>query len=608
MTAVICGGFRRGRTRWALSLAAAVWLAFGGAAVSAQETALSAPGAPEELADRLRAASGVLSAKNNGLTSPQELLAAALSDYKTLVQVLYDAGHFSPQVSVRVDGREAANIPLISAPRSVSRIDITVRAGPAFRFGTARIAPLAPDTKLPEGFATGRPASTGLLREAALAGRDGWRAHGHAKAAIGTQQITANHPRAELNADIRLIPGPRLRFGALNVTGDTSVKLQAIRRIAGLPTGETFDPETVRKVGARLRRTGAFSTVAITEAERPNPDGTLDMTLAVADQLPRRFTFGGEIASRTGLTISAAWLHRNLFGKAERLRIEGEVRNIGGEDDIDGRFSVRLDLPERLGPDNNLFYLGEYEQIERQHYDLNRAALAIGVRRVKSEDLTLEAMLMASVTDANDAYGTNRRFRLMSLPITATLDRRDGADNATRGYYLQARVTPFAGFNGSASGLSAQLDARGYRSLTSSGNVVLAGRLQLGSVVGASLSETAPDLLFFSGGAGSVRGQPFESLGIPVGASVAGARSMLNASAELRTRISDTISLVGFFDYGAVDSGSFVGSGARSHSGAGLGLRYDLGALGPLRLDLALPVGGDTGDGLQFYIGIGQAF
>lgn len=44
------------------------------------------------------------------------------------------------------------------------------------------------------------------------------------------------------------------------------------------------------------------------------------------------------------------------------------------------------------------------------------------------------------------------------------------------------------------------------------------------------------------------------------------------------------------------------------HSGAGLGVRYDLGGLGPLRLDLALPVDGDTGDGLQFYLGIGQAF
>jgi len=57
-----------------------------------------------------------------------------------------------------------------------------------------------------------------------------------------------------------------------------------------------------------------------------------------------------------------------------------------------------------------------------------------------------------------------------------------------------------------------------------------------------------------------------------------------------------------------VDTSSFIGSGAEYHSGAGLGVRYDLGGFGPLRLDLAVPVQGDTGNGLQFYIGIGQAF
>ena len=72
--------------------------------------------------------------------------------------------------------------------------------------------------------------------------------------------------------------------------------------------------------------------------------------------------------------------------------------------------------------------------------------------------------------------------------------------------------------------------------------------------------------------------------------------------------ITPRIGVVGFFDYGAVDTSSFVGSGSRQHSGAGIGLRYDLGAFGPIRLDLALPVSGGTGDGLQFYLGIGQAF
>ena len=89
---------------------------------------------------------------------------------------------------------------------------------------------------------------------------------------------------------------------------------------------------------------------------------------------------------------------------------------------------------------------------------------------------------------------------------------------------------------------------------------------------------------------------------------MAGGRSFLNASAEVRARVTAKISVVGFFDYGAVDSSSFISSDAYSHSGAGLGVRYDLGGFGPIRLDLALPVDGPTDDGLQFYIGIGQAF
>ncbi len=42
-------------------------------------------------------------------------------------------------------------------------------------------------------------------------------------------------------------------------------------------------------------------------------------------------------------------------------------------------------------------------------------------------------------------------------------------------------------------------------------------------------------------------------------------------------------------------------------SAPGVGLRYKT-PVGPIRLDVAGPVAGDTGDGVQIYIGIGQAF
>jgi|TARA_Y100000815_G_scaffold271356_2_gene297765 translocation and assembly module TamA len=574
----------------------------------ALDSTLTAPGLPQDVIDQIEGSSATLAAQDNDQTSPQEILAAALADYRTIVQVLYDAGYFSPQVSIRLDGREAANIPLINPPGQVARATITVNPGRQFRFGTARVAPVAPGMDLPPEFATGQVATTGTIRAAALGARDGWRNVGHAKASVGDQSITANHSAARVDADIRIIPGPQLRFGRLSVSGNTRMRTEAIQRIAGLPWDETYSPEMVQRVAARLRRTGVFSSVSIVEAETPNADGTLDFTANVAEQLPRRITFGAEIASNSGVTLSAAWLHRNLFGAGERFRLEGEIRNIGGDQDIDGRVAFRLDRPARLGRDNNLFYLGSIERIDRDHYDLNRAMLGVGVRRIFSDTLMAEASLEISTTRADDAFGTDRKFDLISLPFTAEWDRRDSETSATQGFYLNARLTPFAGISGSGSGLAAYADGRGYLSFGEDGRIVLAGRVQLGSVVGPSLSEISPDMLFFSGGAGTVRGQPYESLGIPVGANIAGGRSMLAATAEIRARVAQKITLVGFYDIGAIDSSSFVSGSSRRHAGAGIGIRYDLGAIGPIRLDLAKPVSGTTGDGLQFYLGIGQAF
>ncbi|MBI6630193.1 autotransporter assembly complex protein TamA [Pontibaca salina] len=574
----------------------------------AADVSLTAPGAPDDLTKRLKAASSVMTAETHNLTTVQELLAAANADYRTMVQVMYDNGYFSPVVRIAVNGREAATIPPLSPPARVDTIAITVQSGPVFQFGRAQVAPLAADTKLPKTFASGETASTGAIRDAAGAAVDGWREIGHAKAQVGDQRIVANHPESVLDAEIVLLPGPELRFGRMIITGESAVRREAIRRIAGFPEGEVYSPKQIQRVGTRLRRTGAFSAVALSEAEQPNRDGTLDFDVNVEDQKPRRISFGAEISSRSGVELSAAWMHRNLWGAAERLRLEGRLRNIGGDDDIDGIFLLRLDQPAKLGPDDSVFYIFELEQQNKPHYSLNQLYVGAGVRRVFSDDLWAEASLQLGKSRADDAFGDNRDFDLITLPLKAQWDRRDNPVNATEGFFLEAGVTPFLDVSGSASGAHILADARGYYSLGQSDRIVLAARVQMGSVLGPSLSEISPDYLFYSGGAGTVRGQPYLSLGVPVGGQIAGGRSLLTASAEVRGRITEKISLVGFYDIGAVDSSQFVSSGSPYHAGAGLGMRYDLGGLGPLRLDLAVPVSGDTNDGLQFYLGIGQAF
>ncbi|MGI9367788.1 MAG: autotransporter assembly complex protein TamA, partial [Ruegeria sp.] len=87
----------------------------------ALETVLDAPGASEDLTKRLEETSSVFTAESRGLDTPLEILSAALSDYRTIVQILYDEGFFSPVVSIKLDGREAADLDSLSGPSQINR-------------------------------------------------------------------------------------------------------------------------------------------------------------------------------------------------------------------------------------------------------------------------------------------------------------------------------------------------------------------------------------------------------------------------------------------------------------------------------------------------------
>lgn len=78
-------------------------------------------------------------------------------------------------------------------------------------------------------------------------------------------------------------------------------------------------------------------------------------------------------------------------------------------------------------------------------------------------------------------------------------------------------------------------------------------------------------------------------------------------SLEIRAKVTERIGIVGFVDAGSVGLDGVLDGDAFSHAGAGLGLRYDT-PIGPIRLDVAAPISGTTGDGVQFYIGLGQSF
>ncbi|CAN0178407.1 unnamed protein product, partial [Chrysoparadoxa australica] len=275
-----------------------------------------------------------------------DLLSAAQADYGRIIALLYDAGYFGPTINILVDGREAAGISPVSAPAQIGEIALNVDAGPRFTFGRIGISPRAGATEPTAGFAPGETARVSVLRNATAAHIEGWRQEGHAKARVAGQEITARHPDRAIDASVTLDPGPRLRLGNLSITGESAVREERIREIAGWPSGTVFDPDTLALVQKRLRRTGTFGSANLTEAEIANADGTLDVTATINDQLPRRYSFGAEFGTLDGLTLSGSWLHRNIFGGAERLLVEGEVAGIAGDTGgTDYSLSAKLSRP-----------------------------------------------------------------------------------------------------------------------------------------------------------------------------------------------------------------------------------------------------------------------
>lgn len=577
------------------------------AAAIAQDVQLDLSGGSDGLRQTLQAASLTMSLEESGGGAAQDYVAAARADYRRLLTGLYSEGYYGGVISITVDGEEASRIdPLVPRGR-VSRVVLTVTAGPRFTFGQAGIAPLAPGTTLPEAFATGRTARSSVIGDAAGAAVNGWRAVGRPLAETADQSITARHPDRQLDAVITVAPGPELTFGAIAVEGNDAVRSERILAIAGIPA-RVYDPALIDRAEENLRRTGAFSSATVLEGDAP--DGkTLPLTISVVEQTPRRIGAGAEFSSVSGLTLSGYWLHRNLLGGAERFRVDGRITGLSGSTGgTDYSLGAAFLRPASYRQDTDTYVTATLGQLDEPSFFQRDLAFEAGRIRRIHDDVVLEYGLGFSAGEVSDDLG-DRTYSLFYLPLEGTMDRRDDTFDAKDGYYANLQIVPFVGFGGTDNGVRMLGDGRVYRSFGADDRVTLAARGQFGAVLGAEAGTIPSSYLFYSGGGGTVRGQAYQSLGVDLGGgNEIGGVTFAGAQLEARVGVTDNIGVVGFYDAGFVGADEFALTGGDWHAGAGLGLRYDTG-IGPIRLDVAVPTtGARAGETVEVYIGIGQSF
>jgi translocation and assembly module TamA len=573
----------------------------------------------------------------------EALARRAESDFGPVIDALWGVGYYNATVTISLD---AASLTIASSDvaafaraaesyrnRAVAPVTIKVDPGPLFRLRSIRVVNAAgiefSQDELPPrivGLKPGDPAVASDLRAAGARIIDWFRNQGRPLAKVQSIAPTVDHAAQVMDVIVTADPGPVAPFGEATMTGPESFDPGIARSFLYIQPGDPYSPRGVQDARTSIRQIPAVGGVRITEGTALDAYGRLPYQIDVEDRLP--YAVGGAVQYSTtnGPAGQVYWEDRNVFGGAEQLRLQADIfyappwyvtsPNVQSYSihDLGGRLSASFLKPALWDTRNDLLINALAERMSTAGagffgYQAEDVDTTVALRHRFSQYFSFQAGLEGQTGSATDVLG-KVDYTLVGVPLSVTYDSTDSKLNPTSGFRVTASAAGFPTFLGSSLDLvQAKVRASAYYALDADQRFVLAGRIGLGAMGGPALDEIPANWLFYAGGGGSVRGYAFNSLG-PTGIfdAVIGGRSLFEASAELRVRVTDTIGIVPFFDAGNAFASTFPDFNEPLYSSVGLGLRY-FTAVGPIRLDVAFPLERHAGNGpVAVYVSIGQAF
>ncbi len=523
-------------------------------------------------------------------------------DLEAFDKVLRSEGYYAGQITSRIERDDE--------PKQVV---ITVDSGPLFRLESYRIvfespegqpAP-APIDPAALGIQPGDPARAERI---VAAQRDALRLlarQGYPRAKIANQRAVVDHATMTMSVEVVIDSGPAARFGELRFSGLEQVEEDYLRRLADWPRGEVFDRTRLEDLRRKFSATGLFETVKLREAEMPDVNGELPVTLEAKERSHRSIGAGVEYSSSEGAGTRFFWEHRNLFGRAERLRGDLIIAELRQE--ISGSFIK----PNLWQPDQNLRAELAVRAEDSEAFEEQTVFGFIGLERKWRDNWILGVGTSYEYSVIDDQEG-EETFALVGLPLTARYDSSNSLLDPTSGFRITSALTPYVGvLEESTNFLRAEIDASTYYSVLKDDRLVLAVRGKVGSIAGEETDDIPATKRFYGGGGGSVRGYEFRTLGpLDDDDDPLGGRSVLEVGFETRIKVTEEIGIVPFVEGGNVFDSEIPDFSEEIQWAAGLGFRYYT-AIGPLRLDVGVPVNprdDDIDDAFQFYISLGQAF
>jgi len=433
---------------------------------------------------------------------------------------------------------------------------------------------------------------------------------GYADAKAAPRDVVVDHADRSVRPTFRIETGARVRLDGLQLTSSGRTNPRWVRGLAPWKPGQTYDPELVAELERRLLDPGVYDqvTVSLAPLEKTTAEGLRPVVVSLAERKRRTLEFGASYATVEGLGLDVRWTRYNTLGRADTLALFGRLST------IDSRVGVSLALPHWRRPAQTLTLDTEAYRANTSAYDQKGVTARADVQRRygKTSYVTVGASTDFSRTD-EVRIGTltplGRDIATFALHGTIYLDRSDDPLDPHRGWRLNLSGDPtvLAG-QGTLPYLRVQTQGTAYLPLGRGDRTVLAGRVRLGSILNGTVAEIPAPQRFYAGGGGSVRGFSYQAVGPRLSDDTPeGGLSLIEASTEVRQRLTGHWGVVAFVDAGSI-SVTRKPDFSNLAVGAGLGVRYNL-PFGPIRVDVATPVANAQGGSpVQIYVSIGQSF
>ena len=418
---------------------------------------------------------------------------------------------------------------------------------------------------------------------------------GYFDSEFNKSQLGVSLDRHQAFWDIDYNSGERYRFGPVTFEG-SQIRDEYLQNLVPFKQGDYYTSQDLAELNRRLAATGWFSSVVVApQFDKSRQTKVLPLQGVVSPRKENTVETGVGYSTDVGPRVKGTWRKpwMNSYGHS----LTSSLSLSAPEQQLDFSYKVPL-----LKSPLEQYYLmqGGFKRTDLNDTKSDSTTLAVSRYWEMSSGWQRALNLRWSLDHFTQANVTNTTM-LIYPGVSVNRTRSRGGLMPTWGDSQRYSVDYSNTMWGSdINFIVMQAQDVWIRTLYDRHRFVVRGNL--GWIEADNFSKVPPDLRFFAGGDRSIRGYKYKSISPKDDdGKLMGASKLATGSLEYQYNVSGKW-------WGAVfvDSGEAVSDIRESNfkTGAGLGVRWQ-SPVGPIKLDIARPIGDKEEHGLQFYIGLG---